>query len=178
MEERLRLAVEFAEGVCHLHNNGIISNDLSTRNTLLFESEGRLHIKLCDFGCAYRDGRMGDEMNDGGVHESRYEILPRGRITWEIPMMVQELFAMGSEIFEITEWKVPYADAGDDSGKVRRWVYDGKLPTISPENPASAVISKCWAEGYTTSEDILRDLSTCSEGEHKAIIETRALPEN
>jgi serine/threonine protein kinase len=161
MEERLRLAVEFAQGVFHLHDNGNLWNDLSTRNALLFMTNGRPHLKLCDFGCAYVNGQMGDEMNamnDDGVHETRYWVPPRGRERWRIPMIAKELFAMGSAIFEIKEWKVPYAEAGDNERQVTRWVYEGKLPSLSLENPATELISKCWAEGYSTSKGILDDL--------------------
>jgi tRNA A-37 threonylcarbamoyl transferase component Bud32 len=43
---RLQMALQFAEGVAHMHARGVVWGDPSTRNALLFE---KWRLRLCDF---------------------------------------------------------------------------------------------------------------------------------
>lgn len=70
---------------------------------------------------------------------------------------MKELFALGSAIFEITEWKVPYDDIPELS--IPQMVYEDKLPSILEENPARDIIDGCWHERYDMAESIVRELS-------------------
>ncbi|KAL2753134.1 hypothetical protein ACRALDRAFT_1083579 [Sodiomyces alcalophilus JCM 7366] len=150
MNKRLRMALEFTEAVAYLHRKGVTWHDISTRNALFFDD---LHIKICDFGASFVDG-YDFEPEQG--YESRYEVPSRGRKLSEIPFRVQELFALGSAIFEITEWKVPYD--GIPEPQIVQLVYSDKLSFISEDNPARDIIDRCWHEKYDTAETILKEL--------------------
>ncbi|RSL80746.1 hypothetical protein CEP52_017332 [Fusarium oligoseptatum] len=100
---RLRLAYQFSKGVAHLHQNKIIWGDLSTRNALLFDE---WHVKLGDF--ADSDG-VDAYPRDWYGCEDRY--CPPGSDNPQrhnIETMKRELFALGSAIYEVLEWTVPY----------------------------------------------------------------------
>ena len=150
INERLRMALEFTEAVAYLHRKGVTWHDISTRNALFFDN---FHIKICDFGASFVDG-YGFEPDQG--YETRYDVPPRGRKRSEIPFRIKELFALGSAIFEIMEWKVPYDGIAEPD--ILQMVYSDKLSSISSENPARDIVDRCWHEKYDTAETILMEL--------------------
>ncbi|KAK0621979.1 kinase-like domain-containing protein [Bombardia bombarda] len=156
MAARLRMVQDFAEGVAHLHACGVIWCDTSPRNTLLFTEDWRL--KLCDFGTAQFKDVVKDQYEPGkGMYEITYSLPPRGREgDKELPPMAEELFALGSAIFEITEWKMPYFEEGELIADTK--YFHDELPEPSQDNPARDIIRKCWQEEYEAVVDVIRDL--------------------
>ena len=125
---RLRMAREFAEGMAHLHSKGVLWHDVSPRNALLFDG---MHVKLCDFGASFAG--EGDDV--GPMNDTRCTVPRRGRREEDIPVMVCELFALGSAVFEILEWRVPYD--GVEDVEIGWMVYRGELPVVSEWGRAS-----------------------------------------
>ncbi|KAK3347199.1 kinase-like domain-containing protein [Lasiosphaeria hispida] len=154
---RLAVALDFAEGVCRLHERKVLWADLSTRNALVFDG---YRVKLCDFGGAFLDGTRYAPVR---AYETRYEPPRRhagrygghgggGGGGFQAPMLAGEIFALGSAIYEITEWEVPYGPAvseRDVAVKLSR----GELPVLSEDNPARAVIRRCWS-AYTSAQRV------------------------
>ncbi|KAL2020022.1 hypothetical protein VTK56DRAFT_8925 [Thermocarpiscus australiensis] len=102
MSVRVRMAHEFAQGVAHLHSRNVLWHDLSTRNALVFDG---LHVKLCDFAGATVPGLYETRMQ---VYEVRYTP-PASPMNWgAMAPLLHELFALGSAVYEITEWELPY----------------------------------------------------------------------
>ncbi|KAK7419120.1 hypothetical protein QQZ08_010990 [Neonectria magnoliae] len=150
---RLRMATDFAEGMNHLHEKGVTWYDASTRNALFFDD---FRIKLCDFGTAVMEGTDFKQVQS---YETRYSLPLRGRVIDELPPLERELFALGSAIYELTEWKVPYH--GLTEGEVDLKVYDDEQPDLTTGNPAASIISQCWQEKYGSAGEIVRDLQNC-----------------
>ncbi|KAK4108614.1 kinase-like protein [Canariomyces notabilis] len=152
MCDRLKVAVDFATAVQHLHDRGVIWGDLSTRNAIVFDG---LNIKLCDFsGSSLRNPRYWPPMPvaeapaDGSVE--------------------LELFALGTAICEITEWAVPYGRPEEvDEDAVQRMLARGEYPHVSDDNPARDVIWRLWRLEYRSGGDAVKDL--------KAILNSLAL---
>jgi serine/threonine protein kinase len=161
MYDRLKVAVDFATAVQHLHDPGVIWGDLSTRNAIVFDG---LNIKLCDFsGSSLRNVYPDVHFS----YEPRY---------WP-PMPVAEapadgsveleLFALGTAICEITEWAVPYGRPEEvDEDAVQRMLARGEYPHVSDDNAARDVIWRLWRFEYRSAQDAVNDL--------KAILKTRA----
>lgn len=142
---RLRIAADFAEGVSHLYSKRIIWADLSARNVLLFDN---YQIKLSDFGGS---GNLETDDDSMVAYEARYD--PPVKFTHgEISMMAREIFALGTAVCEITEWRVPYGTSRDDEEELNPRMRRGELPDLSPDNPAKQVIMKCWTEYPSVSE--------------------------
>jgi hypothetical protein len=59
----------------------------------------------------------------------------------ELPRIAEDIFALGSAIFEVTEWRLPHHDVDDD--EVGVLMVKDILPDPSFNNPAAAVIHKC-----------------------------------
>ncbi|WEW56411.1 hypothetical protein PRK78_001854 [Emydomyces testavorans] len=151
---RLQLAMQFAEGVAHIHRRGVVWGDLSTRNALLFDD---WCIKLGDF--AHSD-LVENYPEDWYMCETRY--CPPGsdrphRNT--VGTMNREIFALGTAIYEIVEWKVPYGPVTEVSeDEVTTALADGNWPQLNTGNPAEAIIRGCWEYKYESSQRVLDDL--------------------
>ncbi|RTE72754.1 hypothetical protein BHE90_012826 [Fusarium euwallaceae] len=151
---RLHLAHQFSEGVAHLHQSGIVWGDLSTRNAFLFD---KWRVKLGDFADS---DQVGVYPSNWYGCEDRY--CPPGsdhpqQHTTET--MSRELFALGSAIYEIVEWKVPYGSSTDisDDG-VMEALSNGKWPEVSDDNPAKNIIQKLWGYLYGSCREVVHDL--------------------
>ncbi|KAJ3454877.1 hypothetical protein MRS44_013477 [Fusarium solani] len=133
---------------------GVTLGDLSTRNAFLFDE---WRVKLGDF--ADSDG-VGDYPKDWYGCEDRY--CPPGSDKPQqhnIGTMDRELFALGSAIYEVLEWKVPYGsrtEISDDS--VSEALSNGEWPELSEDNPAKSIIQKLWGYSYVSSRDVVHDL--------------------
>jgi serine/threonine protein kinase len=128
---RLQMALDLAEGLAYAHEKGVRCDDISARNALLFDD---FRVKLCDFGAAVLDG---DERGNSS-YEDRYRLPPRGRQQSELPRIAEDLFALGSSIFEVTEWKLPHQDVDEDEVEVL--MVQDILPETSTDNPAASII--------------------------------------
>ncbi|KAJ2895424.1 hypothetical protein MKZ38_006592 [Zalerion maritima] len=121
--------------------------DLSTRNTLIFDG---LRLKLCDFAGSRLEGVYDDITY---LYEIRYRPpLPRKDCP-SVGSMKQELFALGSAIYEISEWKVPYGTTADDRN-VDRALGRGEWPVLSDDNPAGDIVAA------NTSQSLNLDVSS------------------
>lgn len=153
---RLGLAVQFAEGVAHIHQRGVVWGDLSARNALLFD---KWRLKLGDF--ADSDLVNNYPHNWYGC-EVRY--CPPGSDKPQchsIGTMNREIFALGTAIYEIVEWRVPYgpeAEVSDD--EVIAALVDGKRPPLTNDNPAGAIIRRCWGFMYESSLQVVDSLKS------------------
>ncbi|KAH8755428.1 hypothetical protein F5883DRAFT_650057 [Diaporthe sp. PMI_573] len=67
----------------------------------------------------------------------------------------REVFALGSGIYEIVEWKVPYGSEYDVSPEeVYEMLIAGKWPELNSSNPAKD-IRRCWAYEYETAQQVV-----------------------
>ncbi|KAL4936773.1 kinase-like domain-containing protein [Aspergillus oleicola] len=151
---RLELAVQFAEGVAHMHRRGVVWGDLSTRNALLFDE---WRIKLGDFADSDLAGKY---PNDWYGCEIRY--CPPGSDKphhHSVGTINREIFALGTAICEIVEWRVPYGPETEVSEEVViTALVDRKWPRLTNGNPAQAIIHRCWEYKYESSQHVLNDL--------------------
>ncbi|RSL71438.1 hypothetical protein CEP54_001337 [Fusarium duplospermum] len=147
MHTRLRIAIDFAEGVQHIHDCDVLWGDVSTRNALLFDD---FRIKLCDFAGSRLKGVFDDITYE---YETRY--CPPGpeKDSPAVGTMERELFALGSAIYEITEWNLPYGVKADEED-LDKALGRGERPELSPDNPADGIIMRCWEFKFGSAQDI------------------------
>ena len=72
--------------------------------------------------------------------------------------MKRELFGLGSAVYEITEWKRPFPELDDD--EVDSKYARDEFPPLDG-NVARHIIWNCWAEAYTTAQEVANDLKSC-----------------
>lgn len=98
--QRHHWILALAEGMQMLHAANIIHCDFSPRNMLLDEA---LVLKVADFGCVSIDGCK----STAGGSMRFYHPRVRSREKFEFS---DDLFALGSSIYEVLTGKPPYAD--------------------------------------------------------------------
>ncbi len=147
---RLRMALEAARGVTFLHLKGVRHCDLSCRNLLLFQD---YHVKLADFGSSLANGF---DFKETHCEETAYALPLRGRSFHGRPGHLRDIFALGSLMYEITEWKTPWE--GSDNDEIRTNFDLNDFPPFTQEHIFAPVIRGCWMEGYNASSDVLMDL--------------------
>ncbi|KAF5719308.1 TKL kinase [Fusarium globosum] len=155
INRRLEMATTFAESIVHLHSRGVIWGDISTRNILVFSDDT---LKICDFASS----ALSQTYPEFGPHtyEPAYcPALPEKELS-ELSMMQRELYALGSAIYEIMEWKFPYAGIDGDIWDI---VEAGTMPVIESENIAGRIIDRCWQLGYDSASTILDDLAALAK---------------
>ncbi|KAF5591019.1 TKL kinase [Fusarium subglutinans] len=151
IDRRLEMATMLAESIAYLHSRGVIWGDISTRNVLVFNDDS---MTICDFASS----ALSQTYPEFGPHtyEPAYcPALPEEQVG-ELSMMQRELYALGSAIYEITEWKFPYAAIDGDIWEI---VESGTIPVIGSDNIAGGVIDRCWRFGYDSASVILDDLA-------------------
>lgn len=151
IHRRLEMVTTLTESIVHLHSRGVIWGDISTRNVLVFSDDT---LKLCDFASS----ALSQTYPDFGPHtyEPAYcPALPEEQVS-ELSMMERELYALGSAIYEITEWKFPYAGIDGDIWDIAE---AGIIPAIGIENIAGGIIYRCWKFGYDSASAVLGDLT-------------------
>ncbi|CAK1358404.1 RGS domain-containing serine/threonine-protein kinase A [Cercospora beticola] len=130
-KQRFRWIAALAEGLELLHSANIVHCDFSTKNLLL---DHDLELKVADFGCSSLDGGR----TNGGGSARFYP--PREWRTGRIEA-ADDLFALGSCIFEILTGRPPYDDL--ETRRVGRLYGLRQFPDLVGMDFAD-VIRDCW----------------------------------
>ncbi|KAF2253831.1 kinase-like protein [Trematosphaeria pertusa] len=147
-EERFRWSIQAAQGSAYIHEKGVLQSDIGCQNLLLDEND---NIKLCDFGGSSIDGSKPLCSPGTGFQRPTED---------EDTINIRdELFALGSTIYEIWTSKKPYQDdSGCDADY--RTVLDHfknqRFPDLTGILPAS-IIMKCWLGYYASAAEVVID---------------------
>ncbi|KAK7418942.1 hypothetical protein QQX98_003645 [Neonectria punicea] len=143
------------------------SYDLCREHDIYVALGGHQNITRC-FGLVYDD--------NGNSIALRLERAPKGNLrhfieetpepgycpalpedqVHSLSMMQRELYALGSAVYEITEWKSPYADIGGDIWTI---LENGIVPVIADKNIARDIIMRCWDFKYDSAGAVADDLA-------------------
>ena len=107
-DDRLRMVLGVSSGMTHAHAKNVIYCDISCRNLFLFPG---WCVKVEDFGSTIINR---DPSETNIVEEIRYELPLRGRAFEDRPSIKRELFVLGSAIYEIIAWEMPFKDLETD----------------------------------------------------------------
>jgi serine/threonine protein kinase len=141
---REKWALQIAEVLFHVHAKNIIHRDLNSRNIRIQVSED---IVLCDFAGSSLDG-----LTATGVRgEVRFCRLPYHSMA----TVQDDLFALGSVLYELSTGSVPYATL-EDKEVIRR--YSDKIFPPVDHLPMGKIITNCWNDSYQYTNEVLFDL--------------------
>lgn len=131
-----------AEGLKLIHGLAIIHCDLTPNNLLL---DDKLELKIADFGCCLMD----HSKSRAGGNPRFY---PTSTI-WTIPVSESdELFALGSCIYEVLTGKAPFEDVASD--QARTFVQLQQFPDLV-DLDFRDVIRDCWLGCAKSAKDVL-----------------------
>ncbi|RBR20085.1 uncharacterized protein FIESC28_05364 [Fusarium coffeatum] len=159
MATRMRMVLNLAETLQHIHSQKIIWGALCPQYLLLFDS---FHMKLS----CYKGFRRGDDFFVGAceldTHERvpfllrpGYEVTAPGYIC-NTTAHEQEMFMLGSCICEITEWAILYSEI--DRNEYEEKLRKRELPPVRENNLAKDVIQKLWKFKYSSAEEVSDDI--------------------
>ncbi|KAI3341730.1 kinase-like domain-containing protein [Ustulina deusta] len=143
---RIRVAIDLAETIQHIHDRGIIWGDVSARNILVFDD---LHIKLCDFAGSSLPGIYPELLFS---YEPRYWVPGPDEEAPTKGTLAMELFALGTAICEITELAIPYGSI--EVEELQQKLLDRVYPHITENNPVRDIIQKLWHFEYGSAQEV------------------------
>lgn len=147
-DKRIHWPAQAAEALRYIHSKNVIHNDIGSHNFLIQE-DGTL--ALTDFG-----GSMIDNTSAVVSYATRYAN-PRLATSDLDSTEIDELFALGTVIYEIGVWHQLYA--GKPETEIRKLLHEHKFPELDDVAAnLQMVITKCWTNKYHNAEEVLLDL--------------------
>ncbi|CAM9154846.1 unnamed protein product [Pylaiella littoralis] len=136
----VRMAIEAAKGVIHLHREGVVHRDLASRNLLLDDG---YHVRISDFGFS----RVKRECASRGYTRS-----DMGPIKWTSPEAMRkrcyseasDAFSFGVVLYEMFARSPPWE--GHENLDVAFRVCSGERMAVPPrvDPPIACLMNKCW----------------------------------
>ncbi|GKU08304.1 protein kinase protein [Fusarium langsethiae] len=144
--------LQATEAIDYLHSKGVIHSDVRPENFLLYSCpNGRIEMRLCDFGGSTHGGRTGLNLPDSGFFDTRKA---------PVPTPATDVFSLGSVFYAIMSGHWPHWADGEDLPAYRRRVDElfekGEFPSVRNLYGGS-VIQGCWDDEYVTANELLFD---------------------
>ncbi|KMU88563.1 hypothetical protein CIHG_06363 [Coccidioides immitis H538.4] len=143
-EQIQRWSLQIAEALHYIHSKRVLQADIGSQNLLLDEKD---NLKFADFAGSSIDGEQAFVCSS-----SRASLRPY----WEHhPSIKDEIFAMGSILYEISTGRKPYHDKTDSA--VEKLYLAAQFPDTD-HLQLGPVIWKCWKIQYEDTAETLSDL--------------------
>lgn len=143
---RGRWPLQAAEALQFIHSKNVIHGDLGIHNFLV-QDDGSL--ALADFG-----GSKIDTLLPVVSYPTRYA---RPGADGMDSTEADDIFALGTMIYEITVGQQLYADKS--SLEIQRCLHRHDFPDMRELPPGTShAIRKCWLAEYVTTEEVVHDL--------------------
>lgn len=141
---RVRWALQIAEGLRHIHSCGVKQVDIGTYNVLLDWED---NAKLSDFAGSSLDG------SKPTVAPSAHATHPR--LSVSKPSVHSELFALGSLLYEMETTYQVFHDKND--GELEELFGAGQFPPVD-DLLLGDVMKKCWTVAYSDANEVVTDI--------------------
>ena len=142
LQQSINWAKQIAEGMQHLHRNGLAHRDLKSANVLLFEKEDIM--KVCDFGSARVLERTATVSGMAGTYRW---MAPEFNDKADTKVNQRcDVFSYGMVLYEIFAHEIPFSDI-QEGALVLQPIRDGERPSIPVELPLyiKELIESCWS---------------------------------
>ncbi|KAG6038369.1 hypothetical protein E4U41_004252 [Claviceps citrina] len=142
LDQKLRWIADAAEGLRHMHHNGIVHADFGCSNMVLIKDS----VKIIDFGGCSIDG------NEALAGYNWYNCQATTR-----PDLTSDIFAFGCAAFEILTGKPPYHEfetRPDRHVFVRNLYAQGRFPELK-QMPLRETILGCWHGTFSCMDEIV-----------------------
>ncbi|KAF4975445.1 hypothetical protein FZEAL_7765 [Fusarium zealandicum] len=157
LEDQVRWILQASEAIAYIHSKGIIHSDLRPENFLLFSRpDGRMDLRLCDFGGSKYGDLYGGNLPDAGFFDPRHGLTPTP---------ATDIFSLGSVFFTITYGHWPHWDNEEPplyQVKVDDLFSRGEFPPV--DHITGPIINSCWKGKYATANLLLEDCRNLCAG--------------
>lgn len=148
---RRKWSRQAAQALAHLHQAGVVHQDVAPRNFLLTE---KLDLKVCDFAGSSLPGKSSSTGAPGPRYQSK--VWSRGYV----PTRADDIFGLGSVLYFIMAGEEPYKGMEDE--EVERYFENGEFP-VCDHLEYGAVIRRCWDGQFAAAEDVVQELPSLQD---------------
>lgn len=145
-----------AEGIQHMHENGILQCDVGSHNMILTRGD---ILKIID---------LAGVSIDGGAAGSRYEWFSYRPSTPEVSRQT-DIFAFGCVAYEIMTGRQPYHEFetfSDRARRVEQLYQNNQFPDVT-HLPLGEVIRCCWHGTFNSMGEVIQALEMASRSNLK-----------
>lgn len=164
IDEAIGIITQAAQGIEHVHKNGIIHRDIKSSNIIVNDSG---NVKVMDFGLARSTEERSKLTKSGTIMGTVDYMSPeqaRGELTLDFRT---DIWSLGVVLYEMLTGKVPFS-AANDSAVIHKIIYEDPvdITTLNPDVPqrlrvaVARAMRKRAADRYTSITEFLKDLST------------------
>jgi len=140
---REKWARQLIQGIVYIHSRDVVHGDVSAANVLITRED---ELVFCDFaGSVLR----GERRHLGGCE---LRCSRPGKDVKSPPGVQDDLFALGSVLYELYTGSRPYEGVADD--EVVRLYCQGVFP-VTKHVPIGGVVLSCWTGGYGSGAAVL-----------------------
>ncbi|PKY46846.1 kinase-like protein [Rhizophagus irregularis] len=138
--KKLKILRNIAEGLKHLHNQGIIHRDLHSGN-ILCENDDDVVISDLGISKSAMGSTKDNESVYGIIPYMAPEILQRKEYT-----IFSDIYSFGMIMWELMTGRLPFEDQTIDVGLMSKICRDGLLPPITTNVPKDYIelMQECW----------------------------------
>jgi len=165
----LRIALQMAEVLGHIHQHKMVHRDIKPENILLTAD---LTVKLCDLGLAKSTATNDQSLTQEGLTVGTPYFMSPEQIRGEKDLDIRaDLYSLGATLFFLVSQRHPFegkSAAETMSMHLKQAVPDVRkfVPKISEDfsHVLHKLLAKNRAERYQTPEDLAEDLRTFQDG--------------
>jgi tRNA A-37 threonylcarbamoyl transferase component Bud32/tetratricopeptide (TPR) repeat protein len=159
---------QVVSALAHAHARGIVHRDIKPGNIMIEEAEGRLKVKLVDFGIAYCMNELSNQAltREGTVIGSPAYMSPE-QCLGKQPDARSDLYSLGCSMYEVLTGRPPFFES-EQSSLLRAHVLDAPAPLCQQAvqidcDPrllfiVEMAMQKDLARRYQSAEEMLADL--------------------
>ncbi|KAK2761199.1 hypothetical protein FQN54_001720 [Arachnomyces sp. PD_36] len=143
-EDLFKWAIQITEGLNFIHGADLVQADVSLANVLIKEDRD---VVLCDFASSQYKGRP--------IPKMTYEVRASRPSPDHCYQIADDLFALGSAIYEMETGHGPYHRKSDN--QVKKLYAKGDFPSTRGLKLRN-VIEKCWHVDYYEAQEVLDEI--------------------
>lgn len=143
-----KYSTQIVEGLEFLHSKDVVHGDISLDN-ILITSNG--DVILCDLASSALEGHK--------LPETSYELRSKRPYVQNRIDVVDDIFAVGSILFEMETGQAPFHDKSPE--KVKKLYSKGIFPSTH-RLKLHPIIQKCWHSQFLRASEVRDEICMCS----------------
>ena len=165
-DETVNNMLQILDATKHIHERGVIHNDLKPENMHIFYDG---NIKLIDFGIATHIGEEMDQKANASIIYAAPEVLRSKNYSVQ-----SDIYSLGTILYEFLTGRTPYGKDTTDE-EIKAHLYE-EIPSISKHSSIKEYIDFDYIikkatnrdsnKRYKNDEEFIKDLLKIKSGEH------------